>query len=58
MGLDINGLRLLLYSKKVLGVDFTRCATLGRQEIKYSSKDVERMKQLSSIVRKGSRILI
>lgn len=45
MGVDINGLKLLLHSKNTLNVDFTRCATLGRQEILYSPRDIYKLKK-------------
>ena len=41
MGLDSNGLKALIYAKK-LGVDFTNTAMIGRQELHLSRKQFQR----------------
>jgi hypothetical protein len=38
MGIDRNGLKLLLYAKKKIGVDFSLTATIGRQEVHFKTK--------------------
>ncbi len=40
MGLDVNGIRFLLYAQK-LGVDFTRTAMIGRQRLHLRKLDLK-----------------
>jgi hypothetical protein len=42
MGLDVNGVRFLLYCK-ALGVDFTKTATIGRQGLHLSEQSLGRV---------------
>src|ERR1700755_2111988 len=40
MGFDINGVRFLFFAKRA-GVDFTKAATLGRQQLTLSERELD-----------------
>jgi len=56
MGLDINGVRFLFFIKKA-GVDFTKTAMLGRQQVTASEKELDSVLRDFGVLANAAKLL-